>query len=336
VPDTEKPFQELDGTIFGFADIPAGGYRSYPGSGKVSGSRVQSSIPQEIRTDHYMVKFSDGGLIEQITTKQGAQLLKTDEYLGGEVRALISDKWVDNRLGNTICYDGEVASIIDRSSFLDSIPVKERYFFFKNEPFIKVQVEFDFDDNEVGYFWLDETKINIYYPTAGSEIYHDIPFGYIQGREGRPLFATNWIYCGGLAYINRGNVKHWVRDGVVANMIAWGGRSFSNRMHVHWAKENQYDIRLYGKQKIGYYLIPYDKFDGNKIVRDVNAMTFPVFISKGGGEKSLYEVKDENLIVTSLYSNNEEVYARGYKLPSENQSIYRDWEIFNKPLGELE
>jgi hypothetical protein len=184
--------------------------------------------------------------------------------------------------------------------------------------------------------WIDKTKINVYYPTKGSKVYQDIPFGYKEAKQSRPLFATNWLYCGGLAYVNRGTIKHWVQDGVIANVLGWGSNHFSNRLHWDWLESPQYDIRLYGKQRIEYFLIPYGKFDGNKIVKDVSAITAPVFVSKGKGQKSFYEVKDENLAVTSLYEKDGQVWVRGYKLPSESKSKYRDWEIFNRPIRDIE
>jgi hypothetical protein len=198
-----------------------------------------------------------------------------------------------------------------------------------------ISTEFDFDGNEVGYFWFDKTKINVYYPTSGSKVYHNIPFGYRESRQSRPVFPTDWLYCGGLVYVNRGNIKHRVEDGVIANVLGWGGNHFSNRLHWDWLESSQYDLRLYGKQKIEYFLIPVGKFDGNKIVQQVNAMTSPVFITKGKGSKSFYEIKDKDLAVTSVYEKDGQVRARGYKLPSDTKSKYRNWEIVNIPISNV-
>jgi hypothetical protein len=199
---------------------------------------------------------------------------------------------------------------------------------------IKVELEFSFDGNEVGYFWLDETKINVYYPTRDSDIHYDVAFGHVAGKEQRPLFAINWLYCGGLAYVNRGTVKHWVKDGVIANVLAWGGRKYNARDSTGtWP--GTFDLRLYGKQKIEYGLVPYGNFDGNRIVQEVNTLTAPVFVTKGKGEKSLYAVTAQDLVLTAVYEKDGKAWARGYRLPSERKSKYRDWEIFNVPLSEL-
>ncbi len=78
------------------------------------------------------------------------------------------------------------------------------------------------------------------------------------------MFATNWIFCGGLVYVNWGTVKHWVRKGVIANVLAWGGNTFDNRSDFEWVEQQQYDLKLYGKQTIKYALIPVGEFDGNQ------------------------------------------------------------------------
>jgi len=336
IPESDLKFQKFGDRSFGFVKLPAGGFKSFKISKGLCSTSEEKPLPKKITTNNYGIEFSEEGLMEQITVPSYGELLKPDKYLGGEIKALISDSWVDNRSAICHFYSGDVAYILERTSYLSKIPVSERYFFFRNENLIKAEIEFNFNGDEIGYFPLDETKINVYYPTISSRIYHDIPFGYIKARENRPLFAINWLYCGGLVYVNRGNVKHWVRDGVIANVIAWGGNSFTNRIHFGWAEKTQYDIRLYGKHKIEYFLIPFGKFDGNKIVREVNDVTFPVFMSKGKGEKSFYEVKDRDLVITSIYEKDGEIWARGYKLPSNRKSKYRDWEILNKPLIRLD
>jgi len=328
-------FQQFKGKSLGLVDVPAGGFKSFRVVASSSASK-QKDLPEKIKTSHYSIEFSKDGLIKQITARNGKDLLNSGDYLGGEIRARIAKEWVNNRKAKCTYYSGHVVDILERSTSLGDIPVFERYYFFKDEPFIKVEIEFDFDGNEVGYMWIDKTKINVYYPTKGSKVYQDIPFGYKEAKQSRPLFATNWLYCGGLAYVNRGTTKHWVQDGVIANVLGWGSNHFSNRLHWDWLESPQYDIRLYGKQRIEYFLIPYGKFDGNKIVKDVSEITAPVFVSKGKGQKSFYEVKDENLAVTSLYEKDGQVWVRGYKLPSESKSKYRDWEIFNRPISDIE
>jgi len=346
-------FQQFGDKKFGFLNLPAGGYRSFSLAENSCCKSIETSLPDTITTDFYTVEFTSDGLIKQIETNSGKILSNKKNICGGEIKGMISGDWVDNRQAECNFYKGDVAYIMERSVELGDIPVKEKYYFYRKECLIKVEVEFDFDGNEVGNFWLDETKINIYYPTEGSEIYHDIPFGYVKAREKRPLLAINWLYNGGLVYVNRGNCKHWVKDGVIGNVIAWGakgawggkGKCFGNRQSgfnfiLRGSKEGEeerlFDLRLYGKQTIEYFLIPQGQFDGNEIVKKVRDLTFPVFITKGNGEKSFYRQTQKNLNVTSLYKNNNEIWVRGYKLPANDQTELNDWEIFNMPLSELQ
>ncbi len=335
VPGGGPAFQEFEGKALGVRELPPGGYRSFPVAGGGATPSKEISLPSKITTTHYTVELANG-LIDQITTKNGKALLKTGDYLGGEVRAMIHDQWQDNRSADCHLFEGDVCYILTRSWSLGDIPVKERYFFFRNENFIKAELEFDFHGNEVGNFWMDETKVNVYYPTRGGSIYHDIPFGYVSGRAHRPLFAANWISCGGLVYVNWGTVKHWVRKGVIANVLAWGGDTFNNRLGLDWwAYRRQYDLKLYGKQTIKYALIPLGEFDGNRIVHGVNDLTAPVFVTKGSGEKSFYEVKNQNLAVTAVFEKEGKVWARGYNLPNGAETGYRGFEIFNSPIQDL-
>jgi len=337
IPGVKKPaggsvFQQFKGDSLGFVNVPAGGAASFAVVEDASFSKEKGALPEIIKTNKYIVKLSEGGLIEQITSRDGSELLDTSEYIGGEIRARINKQWANNRSAKCTYYTGPVCDIVERSTTLGPIPVLERYYFFKEQPFIKAEIEFDFDGNEVGYFWIDKTKINVYYPTRGEKVYQDIPFGYIEAKQNRPLFATNWVYCGGLVYVNRGTVKHWVQDGVIANVLAWGGNHFTNRLHWEWLARPQFDIRLYGKQKIEYFLLPVGKFDGNKIVHDVTNLTSPVYVTAGKAAGTFYQVQQPDLAITSVYKKDGKIWARGYKLPSAKKSKYRDWEIFNTPV----
>ncbi len=339
IPGGGGKFQKVGQSYVGFRDLPAGGFRSFPIAGDNWADSKPAPMPTKITTDNYTIEFSKEGLIKQITTKSKRNLLASGDYIGGQIRAVIGGEWVDNNAADCRFYDGDVCYVLERSARLGAIPLFERYYFFKHYPAIKATLDFDFNASEVGDFHIDETKINVYYPTVGSKVYHDMPFYYDEARQGDLMFATNWLYCGGLVYVNRGTIKHWVRNGVIADTLAWGGTYFSNRIGFvsdspafHGA---EYDVRLYGKQKIEYFLIPSGAFNGQSIVHDVEALTSPVFITSGKGEKSFYEVQDKSLAVTSLYEKDGQVWVRGYQMPTKG-GRFRNWEIFNVPLRTIQ
>jgi len=342
IPAGGSKFQQIAGyprsgsRLLGVREVVAGGVTAFAKDANGWASSREAPMPAAISADDYRVEFSPEGLMRQIILPDGTKLLAEGKYLGGEMRAVVGDRWVDNRAARPKFAEGDVCFVVERDIRLDTIPAHERYLFFRHLPAIKVEIEFDFNGNELGDFHIDQTKLNIYYPTAKSDIYHDVPFGFIAAQENEQLLVTNWLYSGGLVYVNRGTPKHWVRDGVLANTVAWGGRAFSNRMHKDWLRHRQYDLRLFGKQKIEYFLIPAGAFDAVKVVRAVDDLIAPVWMGPGNGTKSFYSFKDESLTLTSLYEKDGEVWARGYKLPSRGATTLRDFQILNAPLRALE
>ena len=329
-------FQKIGDRLIGVRNLVAGGVTAFPRDNGGWTTSREAPLPATIAADDYRVELSPQGLMRQIVLPGGKKLLAQGKYVGGEMRAVVGDRWVDNRDATCKFSRGEVCDVLDRDAHIGPVPVHERYLFFRRLPAIKVEVEFDFRGNEIGDFHIDETKLNIYYPTAKSDIYHDVPFGYISANENDQLLATSWLYCGGLVYVNRGTPKHWVRDGVVANTVAWGGRRFSNRMHMDWLNRKGYDLRLFGKQKVEYCLIPVGSFDAAKIVHAVEDLTAPVQIASGSGTKSFYSFKDDSMALTALHEKDGQVWARGYKLPSRQRSACRDFQIFDAPLQDVQ
>jgi hypothetical protein len=347
VPGGGAKLQKVGEKFVGFVDLPASGYRSFPLAKDSGGESKEVPMPEHLDTEFYRVQLSKEGLIDTLTTANGRKLVTGGEYLGGEIRGVISNRWVNNRTATCKFYDGDVCSVLERTATFGQaergaiigrgIPLRERYIFFKHQPVIKVELEFDFDGDEIGDFHLEETKLNVYYPTPGGDIRHDAPFGFEPVSEGEQLLALNWVQCGGLTYVNRGTPKHWVRNGVVANTLAWGGKKWSNRIHYSWWMKRcpKYDLRLYGRQKLEYFLIPSDSSNGVAATHEVEALTAPVFIAQGAGEKSWGSVKDDSLAVTSLFEKDGQVWLRGYQMPSAKKGRFRDWEIFNLPAKKM-
>jgi hypothetical protein len=325
-------FQQFKGRLIGALEVPAYSAKSFPAQGAPAGSSA-TVLPASMRTPDYAVTFSADGLMEQISAA-GQELLRPGEYVGGELRCMAGDAWHNNRKAECAYYTGPLFDTLERRHAIAGVPTVETYFFYKTLPLIKAELEFDFNGNEIGNFWADYSKLNAYFPTSGREVYHDIPFGWQEGKPDRPLYATNWIYSGGLVYVNRGNAKHWVSEGVLANMLAWGGTVFDNRMHFNWTdRGGTYDLRLYGKRKITYFLIPAGNFDGNRIARDVESAVSPLYAAPGKADIRFHAPLNKDLIVTALHEKDNEVYARGYQLPG--GGIFRDFEIFDRPLKEL-
>ena len=346
---TEIVTQEYNGDVFGFCNLPPCGFKSLELSGEGASPSVQSEMPKLIQFGSYEGTVDKTGLIKRINNPVGGGIKAPldNETLIGEIQCSIGGERYDNRAGEVAFFDGPVASLISRKSTLKDIGLAETYYFYKDEGYIKAEIEFNFNGNEIGKFWIDNSKINILVPTSGDEVYHDIPFGYVEAKAARPLFAINWLHSGGLVFVNGGNVKHSVQNGVINNLIAWGGDSFDNRMHIEWIySAGKYDMRLYGKHKIIYYIIPVDHFDGTAVSQKVSAITTPVYMADGRCDESGSSVlKDEtvsnlekrNIAVTSIYSKEDNIYFRGVKLPEEvgetiSVSDYADFTIINEKI----
>jgi hypothetical protein len=325
-------FQRYGDRIIGTVELPAFSAVSVK-TGGLSGESVKAALPRVISTPLYEAELSDDGLLQRIVV-DGKDILRAGEYLGGELRCIADDTWHSNRGAQCSYYTGPVFDVLERRNTIAGAAVLERYFFYKTLAGIKVELEFGFNGNEIGNYWADYSKLNVYFPTSGEDIHHDIPFGYQEGRADRTLYAINWMYSGGLAYVNRGTPKHWVSGGLLTNMLAWGSNHFDNRVHYDWnARMDIYDQRLRGRRAIEYYLLPYAVFDGNKICADTESLTFPVFAAPGRADVVFHPPLDDGKIITALHEKDGEIFARGYALPF-NRSL-RNFEIFDNPLGNI-
>ena len=336
--------QKVGDRAVGFVELPSLGFRSFKLGKAASAESVERPMPAGLKFKDYSVEFTPEGLVGKITAAGGEAVVSSRERLGGELRAVFGNEWADNRQFSSRFFDGDVCAVVERTGTLGipgktrGIPVTERYCFFKEQPLIKVELAFDFDNDAVGMFHIDETKLNVYWPTAGGAIHHDMPFGYEGVGEDESILALNWVHCGGLVYINRGTARHWVRDGVLANTLAWGGNDWSNRIHRGlWAKliaQHNYNLNLNGRQVIEYSLIPFGAFDGPKVVRAVEDATAPVFTCAGSGQGSFWNLPEPTLAVTSLFEKDGQAWVRGYQIPRGGSKAgpFRDWEIFNHPV----
>lgn len=325
-------FQRHGDECIGMVALPAGGYRCMP-AGTASSSVVVDQ-PAEIVADGYRVALSEGGLMRTLVTAKGETLFADAAFEGGELRCLLGDTYVNNRQAKVTCYDGPQAFIVERASRLGHIPVAERYDYFKHANLIRVRLTFDFQGDEVGYFYTDESKICLYYPTAATLAVQDIPFGFVTSMPERILYAPNWVRVGGLTLINRGNCKYFLKNGAITNMLAWGGTEFTNRQHIGWSNRTEYDLRLYGQQTIEYYVMPDADLSDTEVAQRVDEWIFPTLETTGTGEKSLYATTEKGALTSDVFVQDGMLWERGYQLPDVLGARHRDFEIYNQPLTE--
>lgn len=337
LPETAPGCQKVGDHIVGLIELPSLGCASYEIATNTPAESTPAPLPSRIETDHYRVTLSGEGLIQSIRTASGETVLQAGAYLGGEIRGVIGSQWQDNRNASVTFSEGSVCACLERAGRIGTISTRERYLFLKSQPLIKCQVEFEFNDDRVGDFHIEESKLNIYQPTRGERFYGDTQFAVEEFRGEEQIIAQNWVYGGGLVYVNRGTPKHWIRDGVIANTVAYGGDDWTNRIHpVHWAKYNKtFPQPLNGRQVIEYWLIPFGAYDPAGIVAAVEDATAPIVMLSGRADFSVGTIDEPNLVVTALHEEEGEVMVRGYQLPGDVPARFPAWRIFNMPAREL-
>ena len=325
----ELPTQRIENNLSFVDTLPAFGYKVYGLRKAKSSMKKGDSEDHGFENQYYKAKIREDGLFESIIEKSsGEELLDTNAYLGGEIKGQIRGKEASIRDQGKVTRieEGRVGKFIEVKGMLDTIEYTERIVLCHKLPTIDVSLEFRFEGNEVGDFHIDESKLNIYWPVQRGDIFYDIPFGIEEGREKRPLFAINWLDVSsdkcGLTYINKGTPKHWVRNGVIANVIAWGGNKFSNRLNVGWLERTQYDLRLYGSHTISYSLYPHkDDWRKARVANIAQNLSVPFLTYTGSNhkgiieeQKSLFRLFPDSLLVTSIQSSEDNLNCRVYNI----------------------
>jgi alpha-mannosidase len=325
----EFPAQRIEGKTNFIDTLPALGYKVY----KLRKGRSiikKRNLESEFENQYYKVKIREDGLFESMIEKSsGQELLDTKTYLGGEIKGRVRGKEASTRDVSRITKieEGEIGKLIEIEGSLETIKYKERIALYYELPTIDVSLEFTFEGNEAGDFHIDESKLNIYWPVQRGDIFYDIPFGVEKGKEKRPLFAINWLDIStdkcGLTYINKGTPKHWVNNGVIANVIAWGGNKFSNRQGGgRWLKQTQYDLKLYGSHTISYSLYPHKNIWREARVANIaQDLSFPPLACQARNHKgilekkrSFFELSPNSLMVTSIKNSEGKVSCRVYNI----------------------
>lgn len=176
---------------------------------------------------------------------------------GHDLRYLKEDGEIvggNSRTGTMKRYTNEDIDVLRISSTVGDISIEIEYIACPINKYLNISTQFNFDSNQIGLMWEDWTKLNSYWPVDGSVIRYDIPYGIVDGNRDVPLYAPSWISVQGengkLVVMNTGTPKHFVEDGVIGCVLAWGGNVYSNRMHLDWLDRNHYDLSLKGTQTI--------------------------------------------------------------------------------------
>jgi len=208
--------------------------------------------------------------------------------------------------------------------------------FYRTLPRIDVKLQLTCHDAAIGDFFADETKLNVYWPLGfAGEVCHDIPFGVVQTRAGRPFFPLSWVDISdgqrGFAYFNKGTQRHWLNGRTLGNVLAWGNETnrIGNRLHSGpWAKS--FDQRLKGTHLIEYAIFPHSgtwqEAKVLQVARAYQTLLLAEETSLHSGELppryGLLEIGPENVVVTAVLPHEQGMQLRLYESAGRETALF--------------
>ena len=229
-------------------------------------------------------------------------------------------------LGVTFSVAGEMGSAVKATL---------RVRFYNQSPRIDLDWEFDFAEASIGHFFDDDTKLRVQWPLAFTgTIHHDISFGVVTSRAGRPFFPASWVDISdgnkGLAYFQQGTLKHWVKDDTLVNLFAWGEHTdgIGNRLDlVRWPK--CFDQRLRGKHAIHTAVYPHPgdwrSADVIGAARSYNTPPVAVQTERHAGplptQRTLLTLADAEMVATSVQVKGSELLCRLYSVKAQRTAL---------------
>lgn len=260
----------------------------------------------------------DGTFASLRTLRSDVELIADSTYRGNLLRAQDPEgRWLEfvPSEAPTIT-DGPVAGRIRVAGTVGDADLVQEITLYHHHPRIDFTLAFDFHDTSYGNYWQDETKLNVYWPVAPrGGLDHDIPFGVVPGHQERSFFPTAWARLGsaraGLAFFHRGTNRCWVRNNVLANVLACGviGRDIGTRAQPQMYIKD-YDLRLRGHHVISYAIYPHEgSWREAAVPRQAFSYQHPLRVMAAGSSVghlppavSMARLEDDALIPTAVYA----------------------------------
>lgn len=208
-------------------------------------------------------------------------------------------------------------------------------FFYKELPRIDFEWVFLFDRASVGSFYHDDSKLRVQWPLSfKGKITHDISFGVVTSFEERPFLPASWVDITdgekGFAYFHQGTIKHWVEDGMLVNLFAWGEDTdaIGNRLGMgRWPKT--FDQRLNGKQTIRYSIYPHQgdwrSADVIGVARSYDNPPIPFVKPDSAGllppQIELIQITNPLLVSTVVNAEGPDILCRLYSVSQDDEPV---------------
>ncbi|MDR2135241.1 MAG: hypothetical protein LBO76_01355, partial [Treponema sp.] len=282
--------------------------------------------PYVFQNDIMSVTVLPDGRIASLCSKlSGERLKKPGNLIKGKlVREDATETWITNEhtaesmlvekgvLYDKIMIDGAIEDIPYRLIIRLAHGCSET---------VDFELDLGFNMHEIGDFYHDESKLNIYWDLnqRQPEIVIDEPFGWITQRPERPLLAANFTGLfengTGLVFRHTGTPKSWVSGSVYANLIAWGSKNFTNRFHWFWSAVNKYDMRLDRACHYNYSVSIAENGAVPAIVKRTSGDITPLVALRGDAPAdsvSLLTVRNESLVTTAVEPKEGGIAVRMY------------------------
>jgi len=324
------------------AEVPPFGYRTYILQSSSYNQIITQELTKPVSIENEFVKLivdTNINIRSIISKANGYEFIDASNYLGNELRYSVPKgseaNWVTStkqhckaKLVHTPCFT-EISS----EGYLGEVECNRKIRIYKSLPRLDFTTTCYFNENTIGDFYADETKLNVYWPTTiDGRIFYDIPFGVQEGRELRPLFAITWLAISNkeatLAYINKGTPKHWVRNGVISNVLAWGGTTYGPRIRLPNANFHS-DIRLKGKCVFeGAIFVSNSDWRRSGVTRISKSFNEPLIAFQAEKHKgifprtkSLLEIVQPGFITSSIWSEGKKLFIRVFETFGEVKNL---------------
>jgi hypothetical protein len=325
----EIPSQNDNGKLVFFVPIKGLSCKSYElreNSGDTPAKTEVCREPYSFQNDVMSVTVLPDGRIASIYSKLTGERLKGPGNLikGKLIREDGAEKWITNE-------HAAESMIIEKGPLYDKITVNGAIEDIPYELLIRLpqgcsetidfELDLGFNKHELGDFYHDESKLNIYWDVNQQKpgIVADEPFGWIRQRPERPLLAANFVGLfengTGLVFRHTGTPKSWVKGSVYANLIAWGSKNFSNRFHWVWSVMDKYDMRLDRPCHYAYSVSIAENNNIPGIVKKISGDITPLVALRSDvpvEAASLLTIKNENLITTAVEQKGADIAVRMY------------------------
>ncbi|MBN1918499.1 MAG: hypothetical protein JW889_11370 [Verrucomicrobia bacterium] len=137
--------------------------------------------------------------------------------------------------------------------------------FFHDLPWAEFTARFEFSKASYGDYWKDESKLHIRWPLAfDGAVRYEVPFGQVESSAPeRPAQVIGWLDISsqqaGVTYLQSGMLKHWVSDGTLCNLLAWGTRTnhWNSRCYGAMEYAKQFDLTLNGAHIYRWAVMPH-------------------------------------------------------------------------------